>query len=131
MSLIFPQVDLITPHVISAVGASGGATTYQYYIEEAKFHYSSTSPFSLDVIRDGDGGEQVFALNYRNDEPVLVTLNETVTARWFRIEPTDASTYVMLTMELYGKPLGKRGDASMFLCRLVYGDTVVDIVITF
>ena len=107
MSLIFPQVDLITPHVVSAVGASGGATTYQYYIEEAKFHYSSTSPFSLDVIRDGDGGEQVFALNYRNDEPVLVTLNETVTARWFRIEPTDASTYVMLTMERYGKPLGK------------------------
>ena len=113
------------------MGASGGATTYQYYIEEAKFHYSSTSPFSLDVIRNGNGGEQVFALNYRNDEPVLVTLNETVTARWFRIEPTDASTYVMLTMELYGKPLGKRGDASMFLCRLVYGDTVVDIVITF
>ena len=99
-------MDLVTPHIVSAVATAGGTTTSQYYISQAKFYYSLTSPFTLDVITDSAGDEQVFDLNFRSDEVVLVTLNETVSARWFRIAPTAANTYPSLTMELYGQPAG-------------------------
>ena len=53
------QVDLVINHTISAVATSGGATTAVAYVKQAKFQYSTDSPFEFTTVTDQDGNEQV------------------------------------------------------------------------
>ena len=53
------QVDLVIEHTISAVATSGGATTAVAFVKQAKFQYSTDSPFVFTTITDPDGNEQV------------------------------------------------------------------------
>ena len=46
-------------HTISAVATSGGATTAVAFVKQAKFQYSTDSPFVFATITDPDGNEQV------------------------------------------------------------------------
>ena len=49
---------------------------------------------------------QIWDLNAHHDVPVLVLLNGTVRARWFRLMPVSINNRAHLTMELYGLPSG-------------------------
>ena len=72
------KVDLLTPHTVHAVATSGGPTAQQYFVRQAKFMYSTDSPFELSAILTEEGNAEQVSL---------------VDVAWVKTTPTNTGLY--------------------------------------